>query len=197
MTHDELDEMLRLHELFLENDARRKCASSLCRLWESGSSMSGNDSCWCRFGHKGQTNNAYMCLPFSILGEHPYLRAAFLECGCNPDRGEVGVVLRATYNTLHTQAQANCGILKTPEEVATDVLFSYKNTFTSANQGGNVKKPFKLKDTRTIWFCETGILFVESFASTTGSGIGIGSVIAVILSWMAQYCEPCRRRKVI
>lgn len=59
-------------------------------------SMSTKDLCWCGFSmRQNMGTTAYQCLPFSILETRPELRNAFLSCGCNPERGEVGIVLEA------------------------------------------------------------------------------------------------------
>lgn len=51
--------------------------------------------CWCGMKHRNQIEEpAYRCLPFSILTEKPWLREAFMACGCDPDRGEVGIVMK-------------------------------------------------------------------------------------------------------
>lgn len=58
------------------------------------SSMGPDSLCWCGFHHKhNHTMQAYRCLPFTILEERPELKRAFLACGCDPTRGEVGVIL--------------------------------------------------------------------------------------------------------
>lgn len=52
--------------------------------------------CWCGFSHRGNDfTNAYQCLPFTILEEHPEYRNAFLACGCDPNnkKTQVGIVL--------------------------------------------------------------------------------------------------------
>lgn len=49
--------------------------------------------CWCGFSHRRQSVTAYQCLPFSVLTERPNLGSAFAACGCDPKRGEVGIVL--------------------------------------------------------------------------------------------------------
>jgi DNA-directed RNA polymerase subunit RPC12/RpoP len=49
--------------------------------------------CWCGFSHRGNRDNAYTCQPFSILDERPELLSAFRACGCDPERGEVGIML--------------------------------------------------------------------------------------------------------
>ena len=49
--------------------------------------------CWCGLTHRNQSTPAYMCLPFSIIEDRPELREAFLACGCDPARGEVGIIL--------------------------------------------------------------------------------------------------------
>ncbi len=55
--------------------------------------------CWCGFHHRDQQHiTAYLCLPFSVLKDRPELREAFLACGCDPARGEVGVVLGRDLN---------------------------------------------------------------------------------------------------
>jgi len=61
----------------------------------SRAAMGPSDLCWCGFAHRGQDDFAYECLPFSILKERPYLRDAFLACGCDPDsrRAVIGIVL--------------------------------------------------------------------------------------------------------
>ncbi len=48
--------------------------------------------CWCGFSHRHQHCEPYRCLPFSVLKERPNLEAAFRACGCDPGRGEVGIV---------------------------------------------------------------------------------------------------------
>jgi len=53
--------------------------------------------CWCGFFHKHNHHlKAYQCLPFSILKDKPELRNNFKACGCDPERGEVGIVLIET-----------------------------------------------------------------------------------------------------
>lgn len=69
-----------------------KCAN----CGKARASMGPDDLCWC--GHYLRLNDdkrAYVCLPFSVLKERPYLRNAFLACGADPERGEVGIVLEA------------------------------------------------------------------------------------------------------
>lgn len=59
----------------------------------SGADMGPEALCWCGFAHRGQNLTVYRCVPFSILQERPELDAAFRACGCDPERGEVGIVL--------------------------------------------------------------------------------------------------------
>ena len=67
-----------------------KCAD--CGKTAAG--MTAEVLCWCGFSHRNNANDTpYMCRPFSILEEKPELRAAFLACGCDPTRGEVGILL--------------------------------------------------------------------------------------------------------
>jgi hypothetical protein len=69
-------------------DPIRKCC-------QCGKESTREDMCWCSMSHRGQTDTPYRCLPFSILKEHPEYEVAFRACGCDPKRGEVGVVLNA------------------------------------------------------------------------------------------------------
>lgn len=91
------------------------------------SSMGPRGLCWCGYSHRGQQDGSYMCLPFSILETKPYLRNAFAACGSNPDRGaQVGILTVDSYRRAEEQAQANGGVLQTPEEVAKDFLLTFK-----------------------------------------------------------------------
>lgn len=53
--------------------------------------------CWCGMQFRNNHLNPYVCLPFSILKEKPELREAFLAFGCDPDRGEVGILNMETW----------------------------------------------------------------------------------------------------
>ena len=53
--------------------------------------------CWCGFYHRSQTYTAYICVPFSALEDRPDLLDAFRACGCEPGRGEVGIMLERDY----------------------------------------------------------------------------------------------------
>jgi len=55
--------------------------------------MGGRDLCWCDKRHKNQSIAAYRCLSFSVIKDRPEMKDAFLRCGCDPERGEVGIVL--------------------------------------------------------------------------------------------------------
>lgn len=59
----------------------------------SASDFGPNCICWCGFAHRNQNDNPYECLPYSILEHHPELANAFRACGCDPERGEVGIIL--------------------------------------------------------------------------------------------------------
>lgn len=61
--------------------------------------------CWCGFNHRNQNLPAYRCLPFSILKEKGFLRDAFMACGCDPERGEVGIVLDRDIYRLSKEAE--------------------------------------------------------------------------------------------
>lgn len=74
-----------------------KCADCGQSSWGLGPDV----LCWCGFSHRGQyPATAYRCLPFSILKEFPALTNAFRACGCNPERGEVGIMLERDYNAV-------------------------------------------------------------------------------------------------
>lgn len=71
-----------------------KCAS----CGASASGMGPDVLCWCGFSHRGQRHmTAYRCVPFSALKEHPELERHFRACGCDPEFGEVGIVLERDY----------------------------------------------------------------------------------------------------
>lgn len=77
-----------------------KCAD--CGKATSG--MSANVLCWCGYSMRlNHGRTAYRCLPFSVLKEHPEWRQAFLACGCDPTRGEVGIVLEDSIQRLRQE----------------------------------------------------------------------------------------------
>lgn len=53
--------------------------------------------CWCGMHHRNNHLKPYRCLPFSILKERPEAEKAFRACGCDPSRGEVGIVLASDF----------------------------------------------------------------------------------------------------
>lgn len=54
--------------------------------------------CWCGLSHRGNAHvTPYVCLPFSILESRPELEPAFRACGCDPQRGEVGIMLERDF----------------------------------------------------------------------------------------------------
>lgn len=61
---------------------------------KSKASMSPDELCYCGLSFKNQHLTEYRCLPFSIIEEYPKMKDAFLACGCDPTRGEVGIVLK-------------------------------------------------------------------------------------------------------
>lgn len=68
----------------------------------STSAMGPEALCWCGFHHRLNHNaTAYACVPFSILIDKPgaaqKLTNAFRSCGCEPGRGEVGIMLERDY----------------------------------------------------------------------------------------------------
>lgn len=60
---------------------------------KGGSGMSEECICWCGFTYRGQTDKAYICLPFK---GNEHLRNEFAKTGCRMDSGkaEVGIILR-------------------------------------------------------------------------------------------------------
>lgn len=57
--------------------------------------------CWCGFHYRQNADsNPYICIPFSEIENRSWLRELFLSCGCNPDRGEVGIVLVERFREL-------------------------------------------------------------------------------------------------
>lgn len=66
------------------------------------SSSDASSLCWCGTKHKNNHHlrGAYTCRPFSEIDEIPELKNLFLKCGCDPERGEVGIVLRKDYEKL-------------------------------------------------------------------------------------------------
>ena len=64
------------------------------------SAMGPEALCWCGFSHRRNSANPYTCLPFSVLREYPQLKKAFRSCGCDPERGEVGIVLTRDFAAL-------------------------------------------------------------------------------------------------
>jgi hypothetical protein len=72
------------------------CPDCGARAW----GLSASVLCWCGQKHKHNNMTAYVCRPFSILEERPYLKELFLECGCDPTRGEVGIMIEKRYYDL-------------------------------------------------------------------------------------------------
>jgi hypothetical protein len=67
-----------------------KCAD----CGKAAAAMGPEVLCWCGFSNRGNRDNAYTCQPFSVLKERPELLSAFRACGCDPERGEVGIMLK-------------------------------------------------------------------------------------------------------
>ena len=100
----------------LEDHLCRSCGGRVLRLLNHGPTGGGNPIfrcascgvaasglgpegiCWCGFGHRNNPTGAYQCRPFSVIADSPELDWAslFRACGCEPGRGEVGIVSRAT-----------------------------------------------------------------------------------------------------
>lgn len=59
------------------------------------SAMSPSCLCWCGQSFRNNTHlSEYMCVAFSEIEKHPELKQAFLSCGWDPKRGEVGVIIK-------------------------------------------------------------------------------------------------------
>jgi len=66
------------------------------RCADCGNSASGLGPqcvCWCGFSQRHNDSYPYRCMSFGVLTEFQKLLAAFRNCGCDPERGEVGIVL--------------------------------------------------------------------------------------------------------
>ena len=73
------------------------CAN--CGAYKSG--MTESVLCWCGFSHRlNHGTTAYLCLPFSIIETKPEIEPLFRACGCDPKRGEVGIVLESQYRAF-------------------------------------------------------------------------------------------------
>lgn len=74
-----------------------KCAD--CGRTTSG--MGPDSLCWCGFSHRANHNStAYVCQSFTVLTERPELVRAFRACGCEPGRGEVGIMLERDWRSI-------------------------------------------------------------------------------------------------
>ena len=85
-------------------NAIRRCAD----CGKSGTQHGADAICWCGVTQRGNSERAYRCLPFSVLETEPWLEEGFRACGCDPKRGEVGIMLTADLRRLSEQ--------KTPKE---------------------------------------------------------------------------------
>lgn len=75
-----------------------KCSCCNIATWSLGQPM---DLCWCGMTFRGQTESAYMCLPFSILKDYPDLENLFKSCGHDPNSGmDIGVVTVKSYREV-------------------------------------------------------------------------------------------------
>jgi len=73
----------------------------------STSAMGPEALCWCDFAHRRQQPGAYVCVPYSILREHPGALKYFRRCGCDPEAGgEVGIMLAAELREAMAQPPA-------------------------------------------------------------------------------------------
>ena len=67
---------------------------------QSGYSLGGPKICWCGHKHRMQSSRGFRCLPFSIIEKYPAFADAFRKCGCEPTKGEVGIVRADDYKAI-------------------------------------------------------------------------------------------------
>lgn len=62
----------------------------------------GDGLCWCDYmpPRSGVRGGVYMCVPYSILDEKPWLKLAFEKCGNPPGKTLIGVMLAADYRDM-------------------------------------------------------------------------------------------------
>lgn len=108
----------------LEDHLCKKCGGRILRCISGGGPTGGGNPifkcadcgiemsdmgpgclCWCGFSHRGQRElNPYLCQPFYILDTKPELKTAFLNCGCDPDKGEVGILLESDLRRIMNES---------------------------------------------------------------------------------------------
>lgn len=77
-----------------------KC--SLCGVVKSG--IHPDVICWCGFSHRMNHNStAYVCQSFDVIEDRPELEEAFRACGCNPNWGEVGILLESDFRRIRKE----------------------------------------------------------------------------------------------
>jgi hypothetical protein len=78
------------------------CADCGKAAWGMG--VGDSELCWCSFNHRRNKEGFYTCLPFAIIEARPLVKQklinAFRNCGCEPDKGGVGIVLTETYRDI-------------------------------------------------------------------------------------------------
>lgn len=68
--------------------------------------MGPSTLCWCGYSARmNHDNNPYVCLPFRLCDEYPGLGQVFRNCGWEPGRGEVGVVLKKDWHEIRHQGR--------------------------------------------------------------------------------------------
>ncbi len=90
--------------------------------------MGCSSLCWCGYSIGGSRGSAYTCQPFSVLVKEPYLREGFLAFGCDPARGEVGVMLQTDLARLRASQTPFEG----PEESARRIVEAVRKTLATA-----------------------------------------------------------------
>lgn len=68
-------------------------------------SLGPQELCWCGMKHRNQNESAYICISFEKIKEYPEYLNAFRNCGCDPVRGEVGIMLRNDFNRIQIEAR--------------------------------------------------------------------------------------------
>jgi hypothetical protein len=71
--------------------------------------MGPDGVCWCGFGHRGGMEGSYACASWAEAEKDPVIAQAMRACGCDPQRGQVGVMLLEHARRLRRQAESGGG----------------------------------------------------------------------------------------
>lgn len=118
----------KLKRYTIEDHLCRKCGGRILKCLDSGYTgggnpvfrcadcgaqscgMSSSGICWCGFRHRGygqETEPPFLCLPFRIIKDmspseeikREWVKA-FRSCGCEPEKGEVGMMTNADFRNI-------------------------------------------------------------------------------------------------